>query len=893
MKVYSELERASLENLSTAPANPVDGLAYYDTTLKRVRVYRDGSWGDQVDATATITMTNKSIDADNNTISNLETDNLKVGVIEVDLAGTISTSNDTIPSAKAVKNYVNSVSAVNDTFATTILAAHATIRSSIHGVATVAGTEDVDASTTICKSYADTILASHATIRSSIHGVATVAGTADVDAATTVCKTYTDTVVSSHATVSTGVHGVTGSVVGTTDAQSISAKTISSSKFTDHVGLAVTTLGATPAAGFINLYAKGTSLFTKTEAGTETEVGSGAGGSSDNLVTNADAKTDTTGYIAYKDAAGTSPVDGAGGTPTLAISRTTTAGEILSGTASFKITKAAGDEQGEGISYDITVDEAHRGQPLQLSFDMEVLSGTYADGDMKMYVFDVTNTIMMECVPTTIGLAIAGQSRKVLAGFQPQYNCETARIIWHVASTSTIAYTLAMDNVKVWEPAKSTGVISTDPVSFTPTFNGLGTPTGVLTYWERVGNKLKCYGSFTTGTVTASEAKFYLPNGFVIGGAFSTNDICGSYGRDQSSVYHGGMILATSGHNYVGFGDAAFSALNTNCFTRLNGNTAFGTGLRVPFVFEVPILGWSSNMVLSSDAGNRQLVATMKPTSVATGQSGYTKVLLGTIVENSAGMADTANNRINIIEGGYYLISGAAYLYAAAANDKRAYSYIKVNGTLIDPQAVVHHYGTTTDSCVPICVVKKLNAGDYVELWGQIVSTTFSIYEKSYLSVAKLATPQTIAQTEFVGAKYVASDEGSLSSTHSIVKYQTKVYDTHGIYDVATGVITFPYAGYYKIIASGYPGGVNPTSNNQIFEIAIANSISANTAIAEASNRFSAGNGYSFGSVALESTVKVFAGDQKTIQARTGVPSANFGNSGTTGVTFLVIERVG
>ena len=58
-------------------------------------------------AATTKTLTNKTLDADNNTVSNLEVDNLKSGVLDTDLSSVAGTDT-TLASAKAIKAYVDS-----------------------------------------------------------------------------------------------------------------------------------------------------------------------------------------------------------------------------------------------------------------------------------------------------------------------------------------------------------------------------------------------------------------------------------------------------------------------------------------------------------------------------------------------------------------------------------------------------------------------------------------------------------------------------------------------------------------------------------------------------------------------------------------------------------------
>jgi hypothetical protein len=64
-------------------------------------------------AATTKTLTNKTLDADNNTVSNLEVDNLKSGVLDTDLSSVAGTDT-TLASAKAIKTYVDAQLTASD-----------------------------------------------------------------------------------------------------------------------------------------------------------------------------------------------------------------------------------------------------------------------------------------------------------------------------------------------------------------------------------------------------------------------------------------------------------------------------------------------------------------------------------------------------------------------------------------------------------------------------------------------------------------------------------------------------------------------------------------------------------------------------------------------------------
>lgn len=89
---------------ATADANETI-LTVADPTADRTVTIPDAT-GTIVLRDSTDTLTNKSIDVDNNTVTNIEVDNLKSGVLDTDISSVAGTDT-TLASAKAIKTYVD------------------------------------------------------------------------------------------------------------------------------------------------------------------------------------------------------------------------------------------------------------------------------------------------------------------------------------------------------------------------------------------------------------------------------------------------------------------------------------------------------------------------------------------------------------------------------------------------------------------------------------------------------------------------------------------------------------------------------------------------------------------------------------------------------------------
>lgn len=598
--------------------------------------------------------------------------------------------------------------------------------------------------------------------------------------------------------------------------QTLSGKTYATPNFTGAFNMAQAATPSNPSSGNNKFYFKADGkLYTLDSSGNEALVGSGSGGVK-NLITNGSADdTAASIFTAYADAVATRPVIGTGGSPTVTTSITTTT--PLDGTKAFLLTKTAANSQGQGWSVPFTVDPAYRAKSLKISVDYIVNSGTFVAGgagvesDVIWYIYDVTNSQLIE--PSNIKMFSnnSSLSDKFEATFQSSATGSSYRLIAHVQSVSALAYELKVDNITVSPQTYVYGSPITDwqdyslIIGATTTAPTLGTTTINKAQWKQVGGDMEiAYDLRQTGSGSGGSGDylFPIPSGY----SMDTNRMPGFY----------------TGSNYipVGFGEQGDSGIALTVVpydaTRLivqrddgslNDNLGSSASSlatadrRFSFRVKIPIAGWSSSVQMSDSADTRVVAASY---AVSSGQSisaaTATTVNFDSITFDTHNVTTTgAGWKYTVPVAGYYEMS-AHINYNNTSGSNQAYRlYYYKNGT---PAAYAARYikttGTFGPDVVAPAIVISCKAGDtlsFVAENDEAATTTGS----SAASIKRVTGPSAIAATEKIRVYGAPGSGQSISNTTNTTLTLSATADSHSM--VASNQITVPASGTFYIKA--------------------------------------------------------------------------------------------
>ena len=503
------------------------------------------------------------------------------------------------------------------------------------------------------------------------------------------------------------------------------------------------------------------------------------------------------GWSGYDDAAAT-PVDGTGGTVTTTCTRTTTT--PLSGDGSFLYTPAA---LGEGCSASFTIDSADKGKVLTLSLDYAVVSGTYTDDDTQIWIYNVTDAVMIQPAPFKLKNHSLS-AEKFAVEFQTSTSSTSYRVLIHQATAGTAV--LKIDNMQLGPQAKLYGSAVTDWVSYTPTVTNLTLGNGTqAAMWKKEGDTIKIKYSLRVGSTTsftASAPAIPFPSGLSIDTAkYLANDFGGPSSGWAIDVSTGTRYVLVTRLNGSSFSIQS-DGVNSEVVNTVPFNWATGDYLDVSF--EAPISGWSSSQIMSSDASTRVVAAKFSTSTARTINNTTPTIVYETVIKDSHGAYNSSTGEYTVKVPGTYKVSG---YFRTAGHSVGAAGYVMLlsvykNGSVGSAIAGVRAAVTTS---------MQYEAGGATQLdcvAGDVL--TFKFYadtsstlaasnpEANYIALEMLQGPAQIAASETVS--FMAySTAGQVVGTSLVdVVFGTEVHDSHGSYDATTGIFTAPISGTYS-----------------------------------------------------------------------------------------------
>lgn len=628
-------------------------------------------------------------------------------------------------------------------------------------------------------------------------------------------------------------------------------------------------------------------------------------GAPSNFILNASPSKDVTGWNTYADAAGTAPVDGTGGSPTVTWTRTTSS--PLSETASFLFTKDAANRQGQGVSYDFTINRADQAKVCRIDFDYEVASGTYADGDLTVWLYDVTNGgAPIQPSASSILNAIGPQKKQPLS-FQTNSNSTSYRLIIHVASTSASAYTVKFDNVSVTRESVSQGTVARDTITFTPT----GTWTSNVTYYGKVSGCGE-YADYDmtvhcSGTPNSAALKFNLYPGHVI----DTSKLSGRSGVIEDgfslldsvvtvldsgiATYFGAVMFTSTTQVAVNIGNAS-GAYDSNAGVTQAVPITFGANDAVNIKFRVPIVGWSSSQQLSSDADTR--VVEFQATKITSTQNvsagSATVVILNNIRKDSHG--GFASNKYTVQVPGSYDFRYSLYVAMGATAATIVETWIRVNGGSVKyGYCYLSDLANTKTYTFSNFAQLELKARDEVEVIIQATTQSVTVGaspdDAAQFTGYKVGGPAQIAASAIVSAKRFSSATSLTYNTTTPIAWTTSEYDSHGGFITST-IYKCPVPGRYQVTAR-YNGASQAASATDRILALYVRVNGVNKATGPIDRAFSTSSREYIGTVTV--TINCNAGDEIDVAGFTNIVTSTSTSNNGAGVleNYVCIDKVG
>lgn len=480
----------------------------------------------------------------------------------------------------------------------------------------------------------------------------------------------------------------------------------------------------------------------------------------------------------------------------------------LAGSFSGSLVSSAASTAGDMLISDaFFIDAEDQAKMMAFSFSYKAVSGTFnfsgtSANTYAVYIYDVSNAVWIQ--PFGLYNLVQASGVGTCSGnFQTSANGIKYQIAIININATAGAYSFSVDDFNIGRQAYFTGGVATDWQSYTPTFGpAWGTVTNVNVFWRRVGDTLEVQGTVTSGPGSGGTggSKIGLPAGLSMDqtkmhNLQSVGSIQGLRVSGTNQQYPDISYGPWSLWNENGFADGprASNHINSNQFDDfLNGDS----NANYTFYFRVPIVGWASNVQLSSDADLRTVGLV------------FTGVFTGSIAASAP--IPFTTSAIKDTHGGYNPSTGQ---YTAPVTGFYDVSAFLVPNTLGAGQGLnvwvagvqAARLGITTQTNEDVCGAASIYvlAGQTIDL--RSTGTIGGTSGDCSVSIIKAPGSAIVAPAETIAAKYYG--DAQTPGAAGQINYNHKIYDTHNLVTGGAGSwkFTAPIAGKYAIKATVTP----------------------------------------------------------------------------------------
>lgn len=494
------------------------------------------------------------------------------------------------------------------------------------------------------------------------------------------------------------------------------------------------------------------------------------------------------------------PTFGSGASGNLTLSTSTV--PTLADTRSLSLASSAATTQGDMLATQAySVDYADRVKVLTFKFYYVPVfgntngnwSGT-SSNSFGVAIWDVTNSVWLSSAGNFAMTQSSGGVGIATGTCQTNLTTASVRFVIYNANATAGSITMVYDRFYLGPQTAPIGAVVTDWQTYTSTNNWTNnTSTG---QYKRVGDSAQIQTKISlTATPSGGSLSVALPPGLTIDTSKTPIDAqtaIGYYGLSGNSANYYGNVAVVDSTHVTAIQNTTDTGLNPQAIHGAAVGSGFGfvNGNVIDIFYQVPIVGWSSQVQMSSDTDTRVIAAQYNTNAGTSITAAVTDIPFTALTYDTSGSWNGSQFVTPV--SGYYTIAGSWRSSTSISQNTNVY----VNG-VFGIRVNIDIANTQVHQLIPGQV--KLNAGDLLSIRSDATVTLQASPDSHWIAISRISGPAVVASNAKVFAKYYLSANLSVTS-NTAINFDTKVADSHNAVTVGSGTwrFTAPITGFYN-----------------------------------------------------------------------------------------------